>query len=276
MTRILGVHGIWNIRYYTRNQRSASAATDAISAAWARALTEGTDASADLRVCFYAHQLDRGAAQSADDAALLEDGAQDVLIAWADLLNAGAAHAQGGRTARARAAADWLSARYPDLARRSVLAFCRELHTYQSARARRDAIIGSLRGALLEHRPEVLVAHSLGSVVAYEALWSEPAVELDCLITLGSPLAMPGVVFDRLSPSPDAGRGMRPPGVRRWLNFADVGDIVAVPPRLSGRFAGVEKDVELSVGDWQFHAVRSYLSTGEVRAALREFLNPAA
>jgi alpha-beta hydrolase superfamily lysophospholipase len=48
----------------------------------------------------------------------------------------------------------------------------------------------------------VLIGHSLGSVVAYEYVcrYRSPSVEL--LVTLGSPLGIPGLVFDRLTPVP--------------------------------------------------------------------------
>jgi hypothetical protein len=276
VARILGIHGIWNMRYYTRSGMSDSAAEDAISRAWSRALTIGLNARADLRVCYYAHHLNRGTPQSRDDPDLLEPGAQDILIAWMDLLNGGKPVAQGTRTVRARGAADWMSTRFPHPTRLLVLAFCRELHTYQAGGDRRKNAMQALRTAIDKHKPEVLVAHSLGSVVAYETLWQDPFPTLDCLVTLGSPLAMPVVVFDRLQPVPVGGRGSRPPGVRRWVNIADVGDIVAVPPYLAERFAGVEKDVELTLGNWSFHAARDYLSTPEVRAVLREFLDPKA
>ncbi|MEU6072803.1 hypothetical protein [Micromonospora sp. NPDC047074] len=45
---------------------------------------------------------------------------------------------------------------------------------------------------------------------------------------LGSPLAMPHAVFPRLDPAPVAGLGSRLPNVKRWVNIADVGDLVAI------------------------------------------------
>jgi hypothetical protein len=272
VARILGIHGIWNMGYYTSNDMSESAATEAISRAWSAALTSGRGTQADLCVCYYAHHLNRGIAQSRDDPDLLEPGAQDLLIAWVDLLNGAEQVAQGTRTVRARAAADWLSMRFPQPTRLLVVAFCRELHTYQVSGSRRENVMRTLRSAIIKHRPDVLVAHSLGSVVAYETLWSEPTLSIDCLMTLGSPLGMPGVVFERLRPVPAGGRGSRPAGVGRWINIADIGDIVAVPPRLSERFTGVDKDVELTLGEWSFHAVRDYLSAPQVRNVLQDFL----
>ncbi|MFE7400000.1 alpha/beta hydrolase [Streptomyces sp. NPDC057557] len=45
----------------------------------------------------------------------------------------------------------------------------------------------------------VLIGHSLGSVIAYEALCAMPGHPVKALVTLGSPLGM-RMVFDRLLP----------------------------------------------------------------------------
>ena len=79
----------------------------------------------------------------------------------------------------------------------------------------------------------VVIAHSLGSVVTYETLWAHPQQRVDLLITLGSPLAMPDVIFDKLHPVPEHRKGQRPPGVRRWINIAEPGDVIAIPRPLA-------------------------------------------
>jgi hypothetical protein len=81
----------------------------------------------------------------------------------------------------------------------------------------------------------VVLAHSLGSVVAYETLWARPDLEVELLITLGSPLAPPDVVFDRLDPAPRNGKGRRPPGVRRWINVAPRASSRQLRPRPAGK-----------------------------------------
>ena len=48
----------------------------------------------------------------------------------------------------------------------------------------------------------MLVGHSLGSVVAYEALCANPEWPVRMLVTLGSPLGIPNLIFDRLEPAP--------------------------------------------------------------------------
>jgi hypothetical protein len=67
----------------------------------------------------------------------------------------------------------------------------------------------------------LVIGHSLGSVVAYEAMHrSEHPV---ALITLGSPLGLQGVVYPRLRPQPPR----VPASVTRWENIAAEDDLVA-------------------------------------------------
>ena len=113
----------------------------------------------------------------------------------------------------------------------------------------------------------VLIAHSLGSVVAYEALCANPQWKVDTFVTLGSPLGIPGLVFDVLTPRPQNGRGAWP-HVRRWVNVADQGDIVALQKTLAPSFGPV--DDRLVHNGWKAHDVTHYLSartTGEALAA---------
>src|SRR5262249_41137847 len=58
----------------------------------------------------------------------------------------------------------------------------------------------------------VLVGHSLGSVVAYEALCANPDWPVRMLVTIGSPLGIPNLIFDRLDPAPLATRSVCPRG----------------------------------------------------------------
>ena len=63
---------------------------------------------------------------------------------------------------------------------------------------------------LIDADTRVVVGHSLGSVVAYEALCEYRARAGGygpALVTLGSPLGIPNLAFDRLDPAPTAGVG---------------------------------------------------------------------
>ncbi len=76
--------------------------------------------------------------------------------------------------------------------------------------------------------------------MTYETLWENPIPEIDLLITIGSPLAMPGVVFPRLRPEIIANRGARPPGVARWVNLAlRTADLPRLLRLIAARHAGV-------------------------------------
>ncbi|MFI9453561.1 hypothetical protein [Amycolatopsis sp. NPDC052450] len=83
----------------------------------------------------------------------------------------------------------------------------------------------------------VVVAHSLGSVVAYEALCAMPDHPVRALVTLGSPLGISNLIFERLEPPPQQGLGSWPgPDALVWTNVADRGDVVALQKDLRVRF----------------------------------------
>lgn len=120
--------------------------------------------------------------------------------------------------------------------------------------------------------PTVIVAHSLGTVVAFEAL-HEYTAPVPLWITLGSPLAMRAVVWPRIIP--------RPPGtpemVTQWRNYWDRDDVIVPRPVLESDFApnarGVipkSKRVD-SDGIW-VHTATKYLAKGEVAGRVIEAL----
>jgi hypothetical protein len=113
----------------------------------------------------------------------------------------------------------------------------------------------------------VVVGHSLGSVVAYEGLSAEPGTPVSMLITLGSPLGLPKLIFDRLVPPPTGGRGHWPRRTHQWTNIADTGDIVANPKALAPLFGAGVVDVAVHNGA-QAHDMRPYLTAGETGLAV--------
>jgi pimeloyl-ACP methyl ester carboxylesterase len=93
----------------------------------------------------------------------------------------------------------------------------------------------------------VLIGHSLGSVVAYEAAHrlTQP---LRLLITLGSPLGLRTVVYDRVIPQPPG----YPSQVRRWVNIADRNDLIAAHPDLRPMFGPLPPEAVFD-GGWTVH-----------------------
>lgn len=108
----------------------------------------------------------------------------------------------------------------------------------------------------------VIVAHSLGSVIAYETLCAHPDWNVSDLVTLGSPLAVRHIVYDRLQPEPG-----RWPGIERWVNISDEADFVALEPRLRRLFGDRVVDVEVDNGV-AAHAAERYLTAAETGSAV--------
>ena len=115
--------------------------------------------------------------------------------------------------------------------------------------------------AVVGNDTAVVVGHSLGSVVAYEAVCAHPEWPVR-LVTLGCPLGIRNIVFDRLRPAPVDGRGVFPAGVRSWTNIADRGDVVALVKSLQPLFGSGVTDVMVNNGA-KAHDVSPYLTAVE-------------
>ncbi|WUV94192.1 antibiotic ABC transporter ATP-binding protein [Streptomyces canus] len=124
----------------------------------------------------------------------------------------------------------------------------------------------------ITEKTRVLVAHSLGSVVAYEALCAHPEWPVTDFVSLGSPLGIRSVVFDRLKPKPKDDIGSWPGGVERWTNIADRGDIVALADRLAPRFGDRVQDVSVSNGV-RMHDLLRYLTAPRTGRAVARGLD---
>jgi pimeloyl-ACP methyl ester carboxylesterase len=121
---------------------------------------------------------------------------------------------------------------------------------------------------LITEDTRVVVGHSLGSVVAYEMLCALPSHGVRALVTLGLPLGIPNLVFDRLHPVPVEGRGVWPGGPDLvWTNIVDGGDVVALEKDLRGRFGSNVRNVLVHNGA-HAHSVIPYLSDGFTGAAI--------
>lgn len=126
----------------------------------------------------------------------------------------------------------------------------------------------------------IIVAHSLGTVIAYHTLASlqaqGKAPEVPLLVTLGSPLGMQEVQ-DRLR-SMLGGRLPRLDGVSNWLNVSDRLDPVAVDARLAGEYhcAGALEDIarlNVNVDSPRHpHSATGYLRQDDVRKRVRDLV----
>lgn len=131
----------------------------------------------------------------------------------------------------------------------------------------RDEIETGVRQALLPDVPTVLVAHSLGTVVAYNLLRREGAAQrwkMPLFVTIGSPLAVTAI-RKKLAPN------RHPTCVGRWLNVLDERDVVALYPLDADHFPldpqiTNKRDVDNPTPNR--HGISGYLSDQEVAKAL--------
>ncbi|MEO3801327.1 hypothetical protein [Nonomuraea sp. B1E8] len=271
MAAIVGVHGIGKYNYYVNAGRSAAGAAEAMRRKWDRYLhaTLGAESAAYFsEIAYFSHHLHDG---KDDDepksAAAMEIQAQEVLAGWARNMGLGE-HITGAL----KSVTGWLLDRLDGRSAAFAKLFAPEVATYLTDQARRESCRQVVADVIRRNRPRVVIAHSLGSVVAYETLWAHPELEIDLLVTLGSPLGMRHVVFERLLPAPINGRGERPKNVGRWVNIADKDDIAAIPPALRESFTGVDAE-ELVNLDWiDFHTAEKYLGCPALDPHLRPFL----
>ena len=244
-------------------------AAERLSTTWTEALGSAVG-PVDLRVAYYAHHLHSETAQSIADIDALDDETAELVLAWGLALGAPEELVQGPATVPLRHLADWVARRYglkSRVVRWFVATFFREVAAYlrEPGGATRMAARSVVADLIYSHRPDVVIAHSLGTVVTYEALSASHDFDVGLLVTIGSPLGMPDVVYDRLQPAPV--ELARPACVRRWVNIADIGDVVAIPRRLGGLFS-TDADHEEAIGLFEFHRVRKYLASPRLQQLL--------
>ncbi|NER78065.1 MAG: hypothetical protein F6K42_00515 [Leptolyngbya sp. SIO1D8] len=116
----------------------------------------------------------------------------------------------------------------------------------------------------------ILVGHSLGSIVCYEVLCEHPEWPVEVFVSLGSPLGIQTLIFDRLDPAPKDGVGIWPGGVKHWVNIADKDDIVALEKELDPLFQGTVKDWPVNNGIAVFaHSGGRYLTAQQTGEAIK-------
>jgi hypothetical protein len=136
----------------------------------------------------------------------------------------------------------------------------------------KEAMRAPVRQALLKNpTPNVIVAHSLGTIILYDVL-SEPALaglKVNLLVTVGCPLGI-GNVQNRLRDG--AGRpNPVPKSLTAWSNFADRFDPVALEATLSDEFLppkNFARDEEVNNPARDNHDLTGYLPINIVRSTI--------
>ncbi|RFS19933.1 hypothetical protein DVR12_19580 [Chitinophaga silvatica] len=130
--------------------------------------------------------------------------------------------------------------------------------------------VGRHVSELIDDKPCVIVAHSLGTVVAYNVLHQLPTANIDTLITLGSPLGIRAVKNYLTKPL------MMPSCIGKlWFNALDRNDIVALKPLTRQHFPVTPEIVnktDLVNGTSNRHGIEGYLSDPEVAGIIYQGL----
>jgi len=134
----------------------------------------------------------------------------------------------------------------PHLANEQTEIHLRDLHRYLKddngiAEHTRRMLKVPLRAAVEAHRPVLLIAHSMGSVIAFDTLWEMTHngidhVDVDLFLTMGSPLGQ-NYIQKRIKGHSASGRQRYPGNVRHWKNLSAVGDLTAIDPWLANDFS---------------------------------------
>ena len=161
-----------------------------------------------------------------------------------------------------------------------VRTFAKEVSKYLSIESLYLDTVGCVSSLLDEDEASryIVLGHSLGSIVALEALHLNGDDRCLGFITMGSPLGL-GVVLRAMKT-----RGHRsiPRAVPRWTNVYDLDDFVCVAPRLNDLYSAATRpgivDIETHGQDPSLkrlgaaHDFRTYLSSDAVSQALIGFL----
>ncbi len=247
MSRVVLVHGAFN-ELWGPNE---------IANRWVPALRDGLWHSgvdvdpADVAVAFYGDLFrldpDKGEMPDPGDLAA-KSGLMDVI---------GTIPGAQGIETIAKAVGDAANERLMDQAGRFLAAG----DVRRQVRHRVDSVLGE--------DTELVIAHSLGTIVSYLVLADRPELS-PAFITMGSPLAS-SFVFDQLKPAPEDGVGVWPGSVRSWTNIAAVGDPACGGKGFGRRFG--DQVVEHMVDNGhRAHDPEPYLNASPTGAAVAKGL----
>ena len=163
----------------------------------------------------------------------------------------------------------------------SIALFTHDVYQYLKNSNIRDTIDTGVSAAMTRDVATVVVAHSLGTVVAYNLLRQKGHLcGWNCvlLVTLGSPLAITEIrktVKGLAAP-------VRCPGcVKRWFNAMDDRDVVALYPLDTTRFPldpampGIENKRDVQNKTTNRHGIAGYLDDKEVARRIYDGLTAA-
>lgn len=268
MARVVCIHGI----------AQEYEAAEVLASKWTPALCGGVSIAggrlepSDVEMCFYGYLFrpqEMASKSAAKGDVWIEDDFERVLLE--SLADAAAPEVAndtkvGGRSIQAMLHRVAETPFFGRCAQEVVVRFLKQVWWYVTNRnqVRPLAQACLLKAVAIDTR--VVVAHSLGSVIAYEVLCANRSLPVRTLVTLGSPLGIPAL-HPRLKPAIDARPGEWPRDLAQWFNIADRSDIVALEKKLASVFGPKVQDRFVNNGV-RMHDVSPYLTARETGEAI--------
>lgn len=115
---------------------------------------------------------------------------------------------------------------------------------FQNSKGIGARIRGMLQDRLLlafeNDQPVLIIGHSMGSVIAFDALWElshvhEVGHRVSQLLTIGSPLGL-HFVQKRLIGANEKGARKYPANIRNWVNISAMGELTALDREFAGDY----------------------------------------
>jgi V8-like Glu-specific endopeptidase len=161
----------------------------------------------------------------------------------------------------------WLAA-HTGVDRAVVAAAFHDVAAYLGQDTTRDAVLERVLETMPGSGPAVVVAHSLGTVVAMDLLTRlGPAASVVGLVTIGSPLGM-DTVYSRLRVG-----GPRLPAIAGpWVNAWCPTDAIAIGCPLADDWSGLAAELSVANPRDRSHDIGEYLSHPEVAGAIGRLL----
>ncbi|MET8102351.1 serine protease [Streptomyces sp. NPDC005236] len=157
----------------------------------------------------------------------------------------------------------WLAAK-TDLDEVTIEAILRDVAAYLKYPDVREAVLDCVLTTMPSTGKVTLVTHSLGTVVGMDLIHRlPPELEIELLVTTGSPLGMDAVYNRLLPPGPN-----RPDRVAHWFNAWCPTDTVAIGCPLKKVWTGELTDLAVANSRDRAHNIEEYLAHAEVAAKI--------
>jgi pimeloyl-ACP methyl ester carboxylesterase len=147
----------------------------------------------------------------------------------------------------------------------ALKAMYKDLYRYYHEKGKKGEVRQRFIDAITLHKDKkiIFIAHSMGSIVAYESLLKlseiDPTIQIEHFITIGSPLGFPHVKYNVYE---EFSKTVTPENVRKWSNFSDKRDIVALDTHIRDDYGSNSNNVrvtdDLISNDWEGNAHKSY------------------